>query len=249
MKPVMYTTTEKKNIKKLLSRAANPDDAFNLEELHGFLFGIAILPELIKPSEWMPIAFGEEMFEFDSQDEAKLLTGHLFALYNRLNAENQKRTLIFPFDIGELKTGDVQRMSDWTYGLFEAMAFMPEVWHWNESAQRDEDDEDLSEDEQELISACGIILGIAEPENIPELFEKDTSYPEKNKSDLELQATLFVLLPKAILVICKHARLIAEIRNKTMPYSMPIQSVGKVGRNEACPCGSGKKYKKCCGLN
>jgi uncharacterized protein len=23
----------------------------------------------------------------------------------------------------------------------------------------------------------------------------------------------------------------------------------KVGRNEPCPCGSGKKYKKCCGLN
>jgi preprotein translocase subunit SecA len=23
--------------------------------------------------------------------------------------------------------------------------------------------------------------------------------------------------------------------------------VGKVGRNEPCPCGSGKKYKKCCG--
>jgi uncharacterized protein YecA (UPF0149 family) len=21
----------------------------------------------------------------------------------------------------------------------------------------------------------------------------------------------------------------------------------KVGRNDACPCGSGKKYKKCCG--
>lgn len=23
----------------------------------------------------------------------------------------------------------------------------------------------------------------------------------------------------------------------------------KVGRNDACPCGSGKKYKKCCGVN
>jgi uncharacterized protein len=23
----------------------------------------------------------------------------------------------------------------------------------------------------------------------------------------------------------------------------------KVGRNETCPCGSGKKYKRCCGLN
>ncbi|MBW6463744.1 MAG: SEC-C domain-containing protein [Firmicutes bacterium] len=24
-------------------------------------------------------------------------------------------------------------------------------------------------------------------------------------------------------------------------------SVDKIGRNEPCPCGSGKKYKKCCG--
>lgn len=28
----------------------------------------------------------------------------------------------------------------------------------------------------------------------------------------------------------------------------PITNAGaKIGRNEACPCGSGKKYKKCCG--
>jgi uncharacterized protein YecA (UPF0149 family) len=23
----------------------------------------------------------------------------------------------------------------------------------------------------------------------------------------------------------------------------------RVGRNDPCPCGSGKKYKKCCGVN
>ena len=28
------------------------------------------------------------------------------------------------------------------------------------------------------------------------------------------------------------------------PY---VRSVPKVGRNDPCPCGSGKKYKKCCG--
>ena len=27
----------------------------------------------------------------------------------------------------------------------------------------------------------------------------------------------------------------------------PIQSGGKIGRNDPCPCGSGKKYKRCCG--
>jgi SWIM/SEC-C metal-binding protein len=27
----------------------------------------------------------------------------------------------------------------------------------------------------------------------------------------------------------------------------PKEAEKKVGRNEPCPCGSGKKYKKCCG--
>jgi uncharacterized protein YecA (UPF0149 family) len=27
----------------------------------------------------------------------------------------------------------------------------------------------------------------------------------------------------------------------------PITSGEKAGRNDPCPCGSGKKYKKCCG--
>jgi preprotein translocase subunit SecA len=29
----------------------------------------------------------------------------------------------------------------------------------------------------------------------------------------------------------------------------PVMKGPKVGRNEPCPCGSGKKYKKCCGVN
>jgi len=29
----------------------------------------------------------------------------------------------------------------------------------------------------------------------------------------------------------------------------PIKAPPKVGRNDPCPCGSGKKYKKCCGKN
>ena len=29
----------------------------------------------------------------------------------------------------------------------------------------------------------------------------------------------------------------------------PVVKAVKVGRNDPCPCGSGKKYKKCCGQN
>ncbi|MFL6556453.1 MAG: YecA family protein, partial [Bacillus sp. (in: firmicutes)] len=31
------------------------------------------------------------------------------------------------------------------------------------------------------------------------------------------------------------------------PQNSPTQKENKVGRNDPCPCGSGKKYKKCCG--
>jgi uncharacterized protein YecA (UPF0149 family) len=31
------------------------------------------------------------------------------------------------------------------------------------------------------------------------------------------------------------------------PPVEPIQTGSKPGRNDACPCGSGKKYKLCCG--
>ena len=34
---------------------------------------------------------------------------------------------------------------------------------------------------------------------------------------------------------------------KTYKTSKTVVKEEKVGRNDACPCGSGKKYKKCCG--
>ncbi len=33
------------------------------------------------------------------------------------------------------------------------------------------------------------------------------------------------------------------------PRQMPVHAPKKIGRNDPCPCGSGKKYKNCCGRN
>ena len=44
--------------------------------------------------------------------------------------------------------------------------------------------------------------------------------------------------------------LLDEKTTKKQPESTPRSSISsdkKVGRNDTCPCGSGKKYKKCCG--
>ena len=42
----------------------------------------------------------------------------------------------------------------------------------------------------------------------------------------------------------KQKALYAEQRN-----SRTVVKGKKIGRNDPCPCGSGKKYKKCCGAN
>ncbi|WP_050988031.1 SEC-C metal-binding domain-containing protein [Thiothrix nivea] len=34
--------------------------------------------------------------------------------------------------------------------------------------------------------------------------------------------------------------------SKPLPPAQPAVSQKLVGRNDPCPCGSGKKYKKCC---
>jgi hypothetical protein len=49
--------------------------------------------------------------------------------------------------------------------------------------------------------------------------------------------------------LLERAKRVSEL-NEAPPESSsrtPIRRVPKVGRNDPCPCGSGKKYKKCCG--
>jgi preprotein translocase subunit SecA len=36
-------------------------------------------------------------------------------------------------------------------------------------------------------------------------------------------------------------------QERLAPKAQPVRSAPRVGRNDPCPCGSGKKYKKCCG--
>lgn len=53
-----------------------------------------------------------------------------------------------------------------------------------------------------------------------------------------------------------EAEKISQKRKRPVVYNRgngepqrPVKKSKKIGRNEPCPCGSGKKYKKCCGVN
>ncbi len=240
----MFTPQEAKNLLLLLARAVNPDNALSLEGLHGFLVGLAIVPDIIMPSEWLPGVFGEEMMEFKDEAEADKLMGHLFAAHNRIN-EDEK--LAFPFDMESLKEGDAERIQDWAYGLFLAMSLSPETWGMDDE---EVDDAALSEDEREISSACGVIIGVAMPDEIPELFEPAKARRKLPKTE-KLLVTLYAMLPSAFAIVRGHG--IAQrkkMREELISLVPPKpRHVEKIGRNDPCPCGSGKKYKKCCGRN
>jgi hypothetical protein len=64
--------------------------------------------------------------------------------------------------------------------------------------------------------------------------------------DAETEAEITAEAPEMI-PVCVYA--IRDFWRERMSQSSPIRNPSKVGRNEPCPCGSGRKYKRCCGAN
>ena len=98
---------------------------------------------------------------------ARTRTGPLFAVYNRIMGEKNRGELTFPFDMGKLKKNELEQIEEWTNGLYCAMYLRPDIWGM------DRDEEEISEEEEEILTSCGVIMGIAMPEEIPNIFESE----------------------------------------------------------------------------
>lgn len=105
----------------------------------------------------------------------------------------------------------------------------------------------------EVFTMTGFLDGINESlkeENPIETMEEDTVVslafdPEKlYKNMVDAKADWLYELPQweKIFTEEKRKELYQEQKN-----SGTVRKEKKIGRNEPCPCGSGKKYKKCCG--
>jgi yecA family protein len=61
-----------------------PDDSMGLSDLDGFLTGIVVGPELIPPSEWLPVIWGGEEPVFQTEDEMRTVLGTIMGRYNEI---------------------------------------------------------------------------------------------------------------------------------------------------------------------
>lgn len=108
----------------------------------------------------------------------------------------------------------------------------------------------------EILIMTGFLDGINESlngyENPIDTMEEDTEVkieidPEKLYYNMvEAKAEWLYTLPQWDAILTEEKR--KELYKK-QKASGTIRKDKKVGRNDPCPCGSGLKYKKCCGKN
>ncbi len=241
----LFKAREEKHIRRLLSMTAVEDEELCLEEVHGLLFGIAVTPEPVMPSEWIPILFGDE--EPDVFDEKALNTSitELMGAYNRLISENNRGVLQFPFDYSTMSSSDFDLIEPWAAGFFTALLFRPQLWGLDRPTEGFSAG-DLPPDLIDVCKAIAVIYAAGEPEARDGLFDDESL---KDVAEDDLEAVLYSMIPESVQVVCEHGE---NLRREMLsganlePENSPART-SKVGRNEPCSCGSGKKYKKCCG--
>jgi len=212
--------------------AALLEDAMLLSELDGYLVGVLVCPDLILPSEWLPPIWGggdeEAAPVFDSADDVQALVGLIMRHYNALSRDLQRgRGRYVPvFEVDPRHDETLWEL--WTSGFERAMALRPQSWA-----------RVLTSGDEGAVAA---LTGIQELIRI--------SSPERDR-DGEDQAAVDDLTQRAPDLIPPWVDALNSWRIRHGGGGLPASAVPshKLGRNDPCPCGSGKKYKKCCGLN
>ena len=118
-----------------------------------------------------------------------------------------------------------------------------EIWTWAAVALADLEDEESTPHVQALYRADLIDEGvIGNEQDYLNYFHK----PARKPPPFDILKVYEQLHREAIQEAKRRAR---EAKREQTARPAKTGSQPKIGRNEPCPCGSGKKYKKCCGKN
>src|SRR5215210_308974 len=103
----------------------SPPECMLLSDLDGFLTGVAIGPEVMMPSEWLPHVWGGEEPVFDDHLQASAILGTIIGRYNMILREIEADA----FEPLVLKTSDgTVIVADWAEGFLRAVALRSDAW-------------------------------------------------------------------------------------------------------------------------
>ena len=203
-------------------------------ELDGYLTGIVVTPQAapILPSAWMARLWGDDEPIFEDEMQINAVLGAVMIRIQHPSPRHRPKpgahwrpTASIDYRPLFLSRATRSRAHDavraWARGFWKAMTLAPATWS------------EFVEDERTKI--------VLEP--FIGFFDLDAlrcrRTPIRPGRLLDAEAAL---IPRMILILRKLAR----IREAAGRRPAPILSREKVGRNDPCRCGSGKKYKRCC---
>ena len=224
--PEELTTSEYEELETFLLHESELKHPMNLDALDGFLTALVIGPDTIMPSEWLPRVWSSpdapESPCFHSEKQAERIMGLIMRMMNSIVHHLEEHTADY-VPLPDLTTfeNDASRHHSarlWCLGFIDGMNVRQASWS------------PLLKDEKaaSTILAISVVAGVLR---------------DKLTIDEEKEYEYWKLIPDAVL----------EIRDFWLPHRRQVMDglrqarAGGPGRNDPCPCGSGRKYKKCCG--
>lgn len=213
-------------INQLEAYLASPvfnDKAMRLDKLQGFLCAVVSGPDAITPSQWMPEVMGAEP-EYESLEQAKEFMALMMDFYNDVAStllNNQPPRLILKPCTPSDKRLDYQT---WCEGYILGWSLSTQEW--------------LQPGNDPLKRLTFPILYLSGA--FKEEAERRGKAYEPGEEDQKVWQNCVDILPQAVTAIYNFW--LSKRKQAPLQRGQP-----KVGRNDLCPCGSGKKFKQCCG--
>jgi uncharacterized protein len=230
-------------IDTILEKYGDEDSILNASELDGFLTAIVSGPDMIMPSEWLPAIWGDEDAspEWESEAEVSRFMNLVMTMMNQnvgtLIDSPEDFEAMFLMDMEDGKP--VTIVTPWCHGYLSGVMLRADSWA------------NLPNDIEEHLNNIAVFCSFEDVDS-PLSLGDETIEELQEKIDPAARAIHAYWLQQ-------RAHLASGLRRGSsgqMPGAMPMGQVlpfvrqqPKIGPNAPCPCGSGKKYKKCCGAH
>ena len=230
------TDAEIEELDQFLLYAAGIEESMDVATLDGFLTAIVCGPRAILPSEWMRWVWdmekGEDTPEFKDMTQAQHIVGLMMRHMNDI-AQTLHQTPEYYEPLLSENPNDgnpIPILDEWCCGFMKGVDLDATGWlpvtigrpHWMSTI---------------------LLYGTSEGWEV--LKKKKLSLDEHKALADGLAGTV-----REIHVFSLELRLKQDPKDAFLPANArrePVRNPGKVGRNEPCPCGSGKKFKQCHG--
>jgi uncharacterized protein len=214
------SSLELDQLESLLASDTFRGEAMPLDALQGLFFAVASAPDLILPSRWLPVALGENP-EYPDEEHARQALELVMRFYNEClsAAASDDFTLLL-----YRREGGGDDLETWCAGYLSGVDLSDPDWY-------DAGDPD---DVDDLLFPFVVLAG--------ELPEKERRQ-YRPAEWLDLVKSCEESIGDAIVETREYWK---RVRN---PPATVRRTSPKTGRNDPCPCGSGKKFKQCCGAS